>query len=94
MEFLQTLESLDKLDAAVRFTLDKLVVTKSELAMTNEKWDEWTFVEFVKALESWTKNNPNCETSGSKYLEEKGRAFFAKNHGSNNDKGCLLCSNV
>ena len=61
--------------------------------MTNEKWDEWTFVEFVKALERWTKNNPNRETSGSKYPKEKGRTFFAKNHGNNNDKGCLFCSN-
>ena len=84
---------LDKLDAAVRFIFDKLVVIKSELAMTNEKWDEWTFVEFVKALERWTKNNPNRETSSSKYPKEKGRTFFAKSHGNNNDKGCLFCSN-
>ena len=55
VESLQTLESLDKLDAAVRFTFDKLVVIKNEPAMTNEKWDEWTFVEFVKALERWPK---------------------------------------
>ena len=93
VESLQNLESLDKLDAAVRFTFDKLVVIKSELAMTNEKWDEWTFVEFVKGLERWTKNNHNHETSGSKYPKEKGRTFFAKNHGNNNGKGCLFCSN-
>ena len=90
VESLQTLESIY---AAVRFTFDKLVVIKSELAMTNEKWDEWTFVDFVKALERWIKNNPNRETSGSKYPKEKGRTFFAKNHGNNNDKGCLFCSN-
>ena len=51
VESLQTLDCLEKLDAAVRFTFDKLVVIKSELAMTNEKWSEWTFIEFVNELE-------------------------------------------
>ena len=92
VESLQTLESLEKLDAAVRFTFDKLDVIKSELAMTNEKWSEWTFMEFVHALELWTKNNPIKETPGSKHHKERDRSYFSKNN-DNNNKGCLYCSN-
>ena len=56
----QTLQSLNKLDAAaaVSFTFDKLEVIKNELAMINENWSEWTFVQFSGALEKWTINNP------------------------------------
>ena len=89
VESLQTLESLEKLDAAVRFTFDKLEVIKSELAMTNEKWSEWTFIEFVNALERWTKNNPIKQSHGSRYHgKERDRSYFVKTSG----KGCLYCS--
>ncbi len=37
-------------ETAVRFTFDKLEGIKSELAMINENWNEWTFMEFVNAL--------------------------------------------
>lgn len=40
VESLQTVGSLGKLYAAVRFTFDKLEVIKSGLAMTNENWNE------------------------------------------------------
>ncbi len=73
VESLQTLESLEKLDAAVRFTFDKLEGIKSELAMVNESWNEWTFMEFVNALELWTKNNPI--TPGSKHKERGSRTY-------------------
>ena len=92
VESLQTLESLEKLDAAVRFTFDKLDVIKSELAMINEKWSEWTFMEFVHAPELWTKNNPIKETPCSKHHKERDRSYFSKNN-DNNNKGCLYCSN-
>lgn len=36
IEALQTLQSLHKLDAAVRFTFDKLGIIKNELAMVDE----------------------------------------------------------
>ena len=89
VESLQTLDSLEKLDAAVRFTFDMLDVIKSELAMTNEKWSEWTFLEFVRALERWTKNNPIKQPHGSKYHgKDRDRSYFVKTTG----KGCLYCS--
>ena len=89
VESLQTLDSLKKLDAAVRFTFDKLDVIKGELAMTNEKWSEWTFLEFVSALERWTKNNPIKQPHGSKYHgKDRDRSYFVKTTG----KGCLYCS--
>ena len=37
VESLQTLGSLNKLDKAIRLTFDKLEVSKSELAMSNDK---------------------------------------------------------
>ena len=89
VESLQTLDSLEKLDAAVRFTFDKLDVIKSELAMTNEKWSEWTFLEFACALERWTKNNPIKQPHESKYHgKDRDRSYFVKATG----KGCLYCS--
>ena len=91
VESLQTLGSLNKLDAAVRFTFDKLEVMKSELAMTNDNWSDWTFPQFVEALEKWTKNNPVKENS-EKY--RKGRSFLANRNDSPSVgfKGCLYCS--
>ena len=47
VESLRTLKGLSKLDTAVRFTFDMI---KNELAMINENWCEWTFVEFLEAL--------------------------------------------
>ena len=40
IESLQTLQSLNKLDAAVRFTFDKLGIIKNELAMMEGNWSE------------------------------------------------------
>ena len=51
VESLRTLESLNKLDAAVRFTFDKLGVIKNELAMIDEQWSEWSLTQFLEALE-------------------------------------------
>ena len=87
VESLQTLETLEKLDAAVRFTFDKLEGIKSELAMINQNWNEWTFMEFVNALELWTKNNPI--TPGSKH-KERSRSYLSRD---GDNKGCLYCSN-
>ena len=95
VESLQTLGSLGKLDAAVRFTFDKLGVIKNELAMTNENWGEWTFVQFVEALGKWTKNNPIVKDSHSgKFHKEKGRSFLANRDDTSagRSKGCLFCS--
>ena len=79
VESLQTLESLEKLDAAVRFNFDMLEVIKSEPAMTNEKWSEWTFIEFVNELERWTKNNHIKQPHGSRYHgKERDRSYFVK----------------
>ena len=86
---LQTLESLEKLDAAVRFNFDKLEVIKSQLAMTDEKWSEWTFTEFVNELECWTKNNRIKQPHGLRYRgKETDRPYFVKTTG----KSCLHCS--
>jgi hypothetical protein len=94
VESLQTLDSLGKLDAAVRFTFDKLDVIKCELAMTNENWSEWTFAQFVDALERWTKNNPVRDHQGGRFRKDKGRSFFANQDSKHNSgfKGCLYCS--
>ena len=66
LESLQTMKSLSQLDTAVRFTFDKLDVIKSELAMIDENWCEWTFVEFLEALKKWTINNPISNEPKSK----------------------------
>ena len=58
VESLQTLEKLNEIDAAVRFTLDKLNVIKHELATLDENWSEWNFSKFIEVLGKWTINNP------------------------------------
>ena len=68
VESLRTLESLNKLDAAVRFTFDKLGVIKNELAMIDEQWSEWSFTQFLEVLEIWTLNNPLSEAPRSKNM--------------------------
>ena len=58
VESLQTLKKLNELDAAPRFTFEKLEVIKNELALIDDNWREWTFKEFLKTLEKCTINNP------------------------------------
>jgi hypothetical protein len=58
VESLQTLSKLNEIDAAVRFTLDKLAVIKHELASLDDKWSEWNFENFLEVLGKWTINNP------------------------------------
>ena len=84
IESLRILESLNKLDAAVRFTFDKLGVIKNELAMIDEQWSEWSFTQFLEALEKWTLNNPLSEAPRSKNMggyqekREKSRLFYSQ----------------
>ena len=68
VESLQTLKSINKLDAAVRFTFEKLGVIKNELAMIDENWSEWSFVQFLEALEKWAINNPIPESQRHKVM--------------------------
>ena len=101
VESLQTMESLNKQDAAVRFTFDKLREIKNELAMINDKWSEWSFVQFLEALEKWTVNNPISEAQRPKVMaisnnkKEKSRAFYTKRDDGNQTTacGCLFCEN-
>ena len=98
VESLRTLESLNKLDAAVRFTFDKLGVIKNELAMIDEQWSEWSFTQFLEVLEIWTLNNPLSEAPRSKNMggyqkREKSRLFYSQHgdHDAKTSRGCLFC---
>ena len=69
------------MNTAVRSTFDKLDVIKNELAMIDENWCEWTFVEFVEALEKWKINNPisnEPKSKSSNFRRDQSRAFLAK----------------
>ena len=96
VESLQTLQSLNKLDAAVRFTFDKLRVIKNELAMIDDKWSGWSFVQFLEALEKWTINNPISESQRPKVMaisnnkREKSSAFYDDGK-QMTTHGCLFC---
>ena len=81
VESLRTLESLNKLDAAVRFTFDKLGVIKNELAMIDEQWSKWSFTQFLEALKKRTLNNPLSEAPRSKNMgkRKKNRDYFTPN---------------
>ena len=64
VESLQTLKKLNEIDAAARFTFDKLEVMKNELALIDENWRNWTFKELLDTLEKWTINNPVQSSKG------------------------------
>ena len=48
VESLLTLNKVNELDAAARFTFDKLEVMKNEHALINGNWRDWTFKEFLE----------------------------------------------
>ena len=95
VESLRTMGELKKLDAAVRFTFDKLQVIKMELTMVNENWAEWDFDQFLSVLEKWSINNPVLKTKYSQ--REKGKAFWSNEEGKRDTgnwpraSGCFYC---
>lgn len=68
IESLHTLQTLNKFDAAVRFTFGKLGIIENELAMTGRNWSKWSFVQFLEVLEKWTINNPISEANRPKVV--------------------------
>ena len=56
--------------------------------MSNENWSEWTFTQFVEALEKWTKNNP-VKDNHEKY--RKGRSFLANERNNSSSTGFKSC---
>ena len=69
--------------------------------MIDEKWSEWSFVQFLEALEKWTVNNPISEAQRPKVMaisnnkKEKLRAFYTKRDDGKQTtaRGCLFCEN-
>ena len=89
VESLQTLEKLNEIDAAVRFTLDKLSIIKHELALLDENWSEWNFKKFVEVLGTWTVNNPL--PADSKSRKERLRALNSRNGDGAPIRVCCYC---
>jgi len=56
---LRTLESLNKLDAAVRFTFNKLGVIKNELEMIDDQWSEWSLTVIKRREKNRDYFTPN-----------------------------------
>ena len=87
VESLLTLKKLNELDAAARFTLNKLEVIKSELVLIDGNWRDWTFKEFLETLEKWTISNPlqgGC----------KQKAFFNREQRMHTPRGCVYCTST
>lgn len=99
IESLHTLQTLNKFDAAVRFTFDKLGIIENELAITGGNWSKLSFVQFLEVLEKWTINNPISEAKRPKVeaipnnKREKRRPFYGKHNDGNHTTahGCLFC---
>ena len=88
VESFQTLEKLNEIDAAVRFTLDKLSIIKPELVLLDENWSEWNFKNFVEVLGKCTVNNP--VSAGCKSRRERMNAFNLRN-GDGPSRVCCYC---
>ena len=82
-----TLKKLNELDAAARFTFDKLEVIKNELALIDGNWRDWTFKEFLETLKKWTINNP---LQGGR----KQKAFFNREERMHTSRGCVYCTST
>ena len=95
VESLQTLKKLNELDAAARFTFDKLEVIKNELALIDENWRDWTFKAFLETLEKWTINNPVQNSKGSfqrDRFKPQQKAFpMNREDGPRPSRGCVYC---
>ena len=89
VESLQTLEKLNQIDAAVRFTLDKLKIIKHELATLDEKWSEWNFSKFIVVLDKWTISNP--VQVGSKFRKNRMQAMNSRNGDGPSIRVCCYC---
>ena len=87
VESLLTLKKLNELDAAARFTFDKLEVIKNELALIDGNWRDWTFKEFLETLKKWTINNP---LQGGR----KQKAFFNREERMHASRGCVYCTST
>ena len=87
VESLLTLKKLNELDAAARFTFDKLEVIKNELALIDGNWRNWTFKEFLEMLEKWTINNP---LQGAR----KQKAFVNREERMQTPRGCVYCARI
>ena len=80
VESLQTLNKLNEIDGAVRFTFDKLAVIKHELALFDDKWGEWTFIKFLDVFGKWTINNPlPAESKSQRERRERRERMHAMN---------------
>ena len=64
---------LQNINGFVRHTLGKLSGIKSELVRSDDDWQEWTYVELVKALKKWTERNlvQNTEKSSENNPERQ-----------------------
>ena len=89
-EYLQTLKKLNELDAAARFTFDKLEVIKNELALIDENWRDWTFKAFLETLEKWTINNPVQNSKGSFQTAAEGTYYQSRGWATTVTRLCLL----
>ena len=87
VESLLTLKKLNELDAAARFTFDKLEVIKNELALIDGNWRNWTFKEFLETLEKWAINNPLQGT-------RKQKAFVKREERMQMPRGCVYCAST
>ena len=56
---------LKDINGFARHTLDKLTGIRSELVRSDNKWQDWTYVELVEALKKWTERNPVQSTEKS-----------------------------
>ena len=87
VESLLTLKKLNELDAAARFTLEKLEVIKNEPALINGNWRDWTFKEFLETLKKWTINNP---LQGA----QKQKAFVNREKRMQTSRSCVYCAST
>ena len=55
---LETMKLIGDIKENLRMTLNKLPGIRENLTAMDENWTNWDFPELVKALESWTRQNP------------------------------------
>ena len=89
----QSLETLGKVSQCLSMVRDvllyKLPGIKAELVANQVGWQDWGFIELLRALEKWKAMYPMEGSSRSKTPHN--RSFFSKE--SSGTKGCVYCDN-
>ena len=85
--------TLDKMNWDVRFTLDKLCGIWTDLVRRDDHWKNWGFNELNEAIPKWTERNhtERFERSGRPFKEQHQSEDIMHTHQNTKKSECIYC---